>query len=81
MQMLKKNVKIRFITSSYELESLLPRGKNKNVVGLMTDELGGKIMTECFTCRNCCGKQILRGKCRNFCNFFFRNNIISVVFM
>ena len=79
--MLKKNVEIRFNTSNYELQRLLPRGKNKKVVGLMTDELGGKIMTEYFTGRNCCGKQMLRGKCRNFCNFFFRNNIISVVFM
>ena len=29
-----------------------------------------------FIGRNCCGKKMLRGKSRNFRNFFFRNNII-----
>ena len=37
--------------------------------------------TNCFSFdyfigRNCCGKKMLRGKSRNFCNFFFRKNII-----
>ena len=40
--MLKK----RFDTSTYECKRLLPKGKNKKFIGLMKDELGGKIMTE-----------------------------------
>ena len=36
----------RFDTSNYECDRPLPTGKNKNVIGLMKDELGGKIMTE-----------------------------------
>ena len=36
----------RFDTSNYELDRPLPKGKNKNVIGLMRDELGGKIMTK-----------------------------------
>ena len=35
-----------FNTSSYEVNRLLPTGKNKKVIGLMKDELGGNIMTE-----------------------------------
>ena len=35
-----------FDTSIYEVNRRLPRGKNKKVIGLMIDELGGKIMTE-----------------------------------
>ena len=46
-----EDVEAGFDTSNYELEcnsidSLLPKGKNKTVIGLMTDELGGKIMTK-----------------------------------
>ena len=41
-----KNVKTRFDTSNYELPTPLPRGKIKNVIGLMKDELGGKIMAK-----------------------------------
>ena len=37
-----KDVEIRFDISNYELERALPRGKNKNDVGLRKDELGGK---------------------------------------
>ena len=40
--MLKK----RFDTSNYECDGPLPAGKNKKVIGLMKDEIGGKIMTE-----------------------------------
>ena len=42
------DVEKRFDTSNYEaaLNRPLPTGKNKNVIGLMKDELGGKIMTE-----------------------------------
>ena len=36
----------RFDTSNYECDRPLLTGKNKNVIGLMKDELGGKIMTE-----------------------------------
>ena len=36
----------RFGTSNYEVNRPLPTGKNKKVIGLMKDELGGKIITE-----------------------------------
>ena len=35
----------RFDTSNYEVNRPLPTGKNKKVIGLMKDELGGKIIT------------------------------------
>ena len=41
-----EDVETRFDTSIYELDRLLPKGKNKKVIGLMKDELGGKIMTK-----------------------------------
>ena len=37
-------VETRFDTSNFELDRLLPKGKNKKVIGLMKDELGGQIM-------------------------------------
>ena len=40
------DVEKRFDTSNYEVHRPLPTGKNKRVIGLMKDELGGKIMTE-----------------------------------
>ena len=40
------DVEKRFDTSIYEVNRPLPTVKNKNVIGLMKNELGGKIMTE-----------------------------------
>ena len=34
----------RFDTSNYDVDRPLPPGKNKKVVGVMKDELGGQIM-------------------------------------
>ena len=39
------DVEKRFDTSNYECDSL-PTGKNKKVIGLMKDELGGRVITE-----------------------------------
>ena len=41
----------RFDTLNYEINRPLPTGKNKKVIGLMKDELGGKIITEFVTLR------------------------------
>ena len=43
------DVENRFDTSNYKVNRPLPTGKNKKVIGLMKDELGGKIITEIFT--------------------------------
>ena len=40
-----------FDTSSYVPDRQLPMGKNKKVIGLMKDELGGGIMSELVTLR------------------------------
>ena len=40
------DIEKRFDTSNYEVNGPLPTGKNKKVIGLMKDELGGKIMIE-----------------------------------
>ena len=40
------DVEKRFDTSSYEITRPLSTGENIKVIGLMKDELGGKIMTE-----------------------------------
>ena len=40
-----EDVETRFDTSNYELNRSLTKGKNKKRIGLMKDELGGKIMT------------------------------------
>ena len=45
------DVENRFDTSNYEVKRLLPTGKNKKVIGLMKDQLGGKIITEFVTLR------------------------------
>ena len=41
----------RFDTSNYEVKSPLSIGKNKKIIGLMKDELGGEIITEFIALR------------------------------
>ena len=41
-----EDVQTRFDTTNYELDGLLPRAKNKKVIWLMKDELGGKVTTK-----------------------------------
>ena len=41
---IEEDVEKRFVTSNFEIDRPLPVGKNKKVVVLMKDELGGKIM-------------------------------------
>ena len=45
------DVEKRFDASNYEVDRPLLTGKNKKVIGLMKDELGGRIMTEFITLR------------------------------
>ena len=45
------DVENRFDTSNYEVNRPLLMGRNKKVIGLMKDELGGKIITEFITLR------------------------------
>ena len=45
------DVEKRFDTSNYEVDRPLPTGKNKKVIGLMKDELGGRITMEFITLR------------------------------
>ena len=45
------DVEKRFDTSNYECNRPSPTGKDKKVIGLMKDELGGKIITEFVTLR------------------------------
>ena len=45
------DVEKRFDTSNYEVDRPLPTGRNKKAIGLMKDELGGKIITEFVTLR------------------------------
>ena len=47
----ENDVRKRFDASNYEVNRPLLTGKNKKVIGLMKDELGGKIMTEFATLR------------------------------
>ena len=48
---ISNDVENRFDTSNYEVNRPLPTGKNKKVIDLMKDELGGKIITEFVTLR------------------------------
>ena len=48
---ISSDVDKKFDTSNYEVNRPLPTGKNKKVIGLMKDELGGKIITEFVTLR------------------------------
>ena len=41
-----QDVEERFDNSNYDVDRPLPKGKNKKVIGLMKDELGGGIITE-----------------------------------
>ena len=45
------DVEKRFDTSNHEVNRLLPIRKNKKVIGLITEELEGKIMTEYIALR------------------------------
>ena len=45
------DVEKRSDPSNYEVNRPLSMGKNKKVIGLMKDELGGKIITEFVTLR------------------------------
>ena len=53
------DVEKMFDTSNYEIDRPLPTGKNKKVIGLMKDELEGKIILEFVT---------LRPKTYSYCN-------------
>ena len=43
---ISQDVNERFDTSNYTFDRPLPKGKNKKVIGLMKDELGGGVITE-----------------------------------
>ena len=46
------DVEKRFDTSNYEVNRPVPVAKNKKVIELMKDKLGGKIMTEFVALRS-----------------------------
>ena len=48
------DVEKNYDTSNYTVERPLPVGKNKKVIGMMKDELGGKIMKEFIELRPKC---------------------------
>ena len=48
------DVERKYDTSNYTVERPLPMGKNKKVIGMMKDELGGKIMKEFIGLRPKC---------------------------
>ena len=41
-----EDIETRFDASNFEIDRPLPKGKNKKVIGLMKDELGGQFMKE-----------------------------------
>ena len=43
---IEKDVEERFDMSNYEIDNLLPKGKNEKVIGLVKDGLGGQTMKE-----------------------------------
>ena len=45
-QDIAENIETCFDTSNYELDKPLPTGKNKKVIGLIKDKLGGEITTK-----------------------------------
>ena len=45
------DVEKRFDTSNYKVDRPLPTGKNKKVIGLLKDELEGKIIKEFVSLR------------------------------
>ena len=47
-----RDVEERFDTSNYDVDTPLTKGKNKKVIGLMKDELGGGIITEIVALRS-----------------------------
>ena len=49
---ISNDVENRYDTSNYEVNRPLPTGKNKKIIGLMKDELGGKIITKFVTLRH-----------------------------
>ena len=68
------DVENRFDTSNYEVKRSLPMGKNKKVIGLMKDDLGGKVIAEFATLRpktysflNDDGKEDKKAKGTNKC--------------
>ena len=50
-KVIANDVENRFDTSNYEVSRPLPIGRNTKVIGLMKDELSGKIITEFVTLR------------------------------
>ena len=48
------DVEKKYDTSNYTVERPLPMGKNKRVIGIMKDKLGGKIMKEFIGLRSKC---------------------------
>ena len=41
-----EDIETKFDTSSYDIDRTLLKGKNNKVIGLMKDELDGKVMTK-----------------------------------